>query len=343
MVCEIGVGELPRLRARSCCCWSSLVLGAPAAQAQSTTQTPTAAQMEVFKNLPPDQQRMIMQQLQKSGTGKGTQQKKTDTAVGDSRHAEGTHGRRAAGGAGQRCRSLVSVPAIRSSSRSRSARRARMTSRSRWPRRSARRTSRRPRRRPRSPTRPSRRTSRRRRPRARSAGRSRKSGVSRAARADQGPRAVRDRIRDGQSLQARPQRHAPPAGRRGRPARRADAGAGRGSRLANDPALRDLLLRVTLLPLERQGSRGAEAVRLRPVHELRRAPTRRSPTSRCRRSTWLARATRSKCSCSATRDGELHADGGPRRHHPVPESRADRGRGTALRGGAAGDRGAREP
>jgi len=36
--------------------------------------------MEAFKNLPPDQQRMIMQQLQKSGTAKGAQQKKTDTA-----------------------------------------------------------------------------------------------------------------------------------------------------------------------------------------------------------------------------------------------------------------------
>ena len=59
----------------------SLGLGAPRAQAQSTTPTPTAAQMEVFKNLPADQQRMIMQQLQKSGTGKGTQQKKTDTAA----------------------------------------------------------------------------------------------------------------------------------------------------------------------------------------------------------------------------------------------------------------------
>src|SRR5512137_2803557 len=58
----------------------ALGLGAPRALAQSATQTPTAAQMEVFKNLPADQQRMIMQQLQKSGTGKGTQQKKTDTA-----------------------------------------------------------------------------------------------------------------------------------------------------------------------------------------------------------------------------------------------------------------------
>ena len=58
----------------------SLGLGAPGAAAQSTTQTPTAAQMEVFKNLPPDQQRMIMQQLQRSVPGKGTQQKKTDAA-----------------------------------------------------------------------------------------------------------------------------------------------------------------------------------------------------------------------------------------------------------------------
>ena len=44
---------------------------------------------------------MIMQQLQKSGTGKGTKQSKYDTAPGDSRHAERPYGRRAAGGAGE--------------------------------------------------------------------------------------------------------------------------------------------------------------------------------------------------------------------------------------------------
>ena len=84
--CVDGVVMVVRLRWRvaAIACTAllllvSLGLGAPRAQAQSTTQTPTAAQMEVFKNLPPDQQRMIMQQLQKSGTGKGTQQKKADT------------------------------------------------------------------------------------------------------------------------------------------------------------------------------------------------------------------------------------------------------------------------
>ncbi len=46
-----------------------------AARAQ-TTATPTAAQMEVFKNLPPDQQRMILQQMQTgSGGAKGATKK----------------------------------------------------------------------------------------------------------------------------------------------------------------------------------------------------------------------------------------------------------------------------
>ena len=48
-------------------------------------QTPSAAQMEIFNSLPPDQQKAILQQLQKSGSGKGksTAQKKTETGSTD--------------------------------------------------------------------------------------------------------------------------------------------------------------------------------------------------------------------------------------------------------------------
>jgi protein involved in polysaccharide export with SLBB domain len=54
---------------------ASAVLRAPDAQAQ--TATPTQAQIDAYKNLPPDQQKAILQQFQKSGgTTKSTQQKK---------------------------------------------------------------------------------------------------------------------------------------------------------------------------------------------------------------------------------------------------------------------------
>jgi protein involved in polysaccharide export with SLBB domain len=57
-----------------------LVIGAPVAQSQTTsTTTPTAAQMEVFKSLPPDQQRAIMQQIKGSSAAKGKQTSKTET------------------------------------------------------------------------------------------------------------------------------------------------------------------------------------------------------------------------------------------------------------------------
>jgi protein involved in polysaccharide export with SLBB domain len=48
-------------------------------------QTPSAAQMEIFNSLPPDQQKAILQQLQKSGSGKGKSatQKKTETGSSD--------------------------------------------------------------------------------------------------------------------------------------------------------------------------------------------------------------------------------------------------------------------
>jgi protein involved in polysaccharide export with SLBB domain len=51
------------------------LMGTGIAGAQ-TTPTPTAAQMEVFKNLPPDQQRMILQQMQ-GGSGKTKSTSKT--------------------------------------------------------------------------------------------------------------------------------------------------------------------------------------------------------------------------------------------------------------------------
>ena len=57
---------------------ASLLLVTPGAGAQ--TRTPSAAELEAFKSLPPDQQKMILQQFQKSGGSKSSQQqKKTDT------------------------------------------------------------------------------------------------------------------------------------------------------------------------------------------------------------------------------------------------------------------------
>ena len=53
------------------------LFGTGAASAQ-TTPTPTAAQMEVFKNLPPDQQRMILQQMQGGSSKAKTSSKSTE-------------------------------------------------------------------------------------------------------------------------------------------------------------------------------------------------------------------------------------------------------------------------
>ncbi len=59
---------------------AALMIGAPVAQSQTTTTTtPTAAQMEVFKSLPPDQQRAIMQQIKGSSAAKGKQTSTTET------------------------------------------------------------------------------------------------------------------------------------------------------------------------------------------------------------------------------------------------------------------------
>lgn len=53
------------------------VVGAPVVLAQTQTSTPTQAQIDAYKSLPPDQQKAILQQFQKSGgTLKGTTQKK---------------------------------------------------------------------------------------------------------------------------------------------------------------------------------------------------------------------------------------------------------------------------
>lgn len=57
---------------------AAFIVGAPVAQGQ-TSPTPTAAQMEAFKNLPPDQQRAILQQIKGGSGAKGQQTSKTDT------------------------------------------------------------------------------------------------------------------------------------------------------------------------------------------------------------------------------------------------------------------------
>ena len=135
-------------------------------------------------------------------------------------------------------------------------------------------------------------TSRRRRPRARNARRSTKSGGSqRSPEQIKALEQIRDRIRGGNPyrLDRSGMLHLPGvAGVQlaGLTEEQAKAQARERSRIEGFPAA------LTLLPLERQGTEALKPVRLRPFHGVRRATMRRSPTSRCRRSTWLGPATR---------------------------------------------------
>jgi protein involved in polysaccharide export with SLBB domain len=51
--------------------WLALLTGPASPAAAQSTSTPTAGQLEVFRNLPPDQQRMILEQMSKGSTGRG--------------------------------------------------------------------------------------------------------------------------------------------------------------------------------------------------------------------------------------------------------------------------------
>ena len=254
--------------------------------------------MEVFKNLPADQQRMIMQQLQKSGTGKGTQQKKTDTAsVIPATQKELTAAEQQEAlarlqeprlSAGDTVIIEVAIRAPGEDDLAQSMAEEKRKKDLEKAQAQAKVTD---------PTKPTDLAT----PATTREKRKALEEERRLARSPEQIKAleqIRDRIRDGNPyrLDRSGMLYLPGvagvqlAGLTQEQAR---------LRLANDPALRDLLLRVTLLPLERQGSEA-----LKPfgydLFTTSRARTRRSPTSRCRRNTWLAPATRSKCSCSAT-------------------------------------------
>ena len=113
-------------------------------------------------------------------------------------------------------------------------------------------------------------------------------------------------------------------------------------RLANDPALRDLLLRVTLLPLERQGS---EALKPFGYDLFTNFPSTYAPITDVPVPSEyvVGPGDTIEVQLLGNADGEYTLTVGRDGTIQFPNLGPDRGRGTALRGGAAGDRGARDP
>ncbi len=111
-------------------------------------------------------------------------------------------------------------------------------------------------------------------------------------------------------------------------------------RLAAEPALQDLEMRVIRLPV---ASSGTAALKPYGYDLFANGQQGMSPVTslRCRRTMWSGRAIRSTCSFTATRTTHLQLHGQPRRPRQFSAARTDQCRRQALRRGQARARGAR--